>query len=405
MRLDEFLVAALAALPADVGLTVLRDGDRWIVGVEPDEPVVADGAEGFAALGRLSPGWWAGYLSYDLGRVVEQVATRLPLEPGLPELVLARYGCRLILDGRGPLVVGDGRGRKLLEIAARLAQDCPRFLPPPGLGPWASNLTRDGFVDRVRTIKAMIEAGECYQVNLTRRLRCPWPADAVALFASLLRHNPAPCAALIRQGDFAVVSASPEWFLRRRGAQVMTRPIKGTHKDPAALAASAKDIAENVMIVDMARNDLGRVCRFGSISVPALCVVEPHPGLHHLVSTVEGALRPGIGTSELLRATFPPASITGAPKPRAMQVIEDLENCRRGVYCGAVGSIDTVNDTLDLNVAIRTFVIHDGVTDLGVGGGIVADSDPLSEWRETELKSARLLRAAAETTADLLHQV
>jgi para-aminobenzoate synthetase component 1 len=158
------------------------------------------------------------------------------------------------------------------------------------------------------------------------------------------------------------------------------------------------------MIVDMARNDLGRVCDFGSITTPALCEVESHPGLHHLVSTVEGRLRPGIGNSELLRATFPPASITGAPKPRAIQIIEDLETCRRGVYCGAVGSIDTVHDTLDLNVAIRTFTVHDGVTDLGVGGGIVADSAPLAEWKETELKSARLLRAAAETTVDLLHQ-
>jgi para-aminobenzoate synthetase component 1 len=382
---------------------VLRDDGRWLVGVEPDDEVAAWGGDAFDALASLSPGWWVGFLSYDLGRVVERVDTRLPPEPNPPDMVFARYACRLVLDGRGPRVEGRGRGRDRLEVAAHLAQDCPRFLPPPGLGPWASSLSRDEFIDRVGVVKALIEAGECYQVNLTRRLRCPVPADPVRLFASLLRHNPAPCAALVRQANVSVVSASPEWFLSRRGDRVVTRPIKGTGTDPAALAASAKDAAENIMIVDMARNDLGRVCEFGSIQAPTLRVVEPHPGLHHLVSTVEGTLRPGVGNADLLRATFPPASITGAPKPRALQIIEELETCRRGVYCGAVGSIDTANDSVDLNVAIRTFTVHDGVTDLGVGGGIVADSDPVAEWKETELKSARLLQAAAETPADLLH--
>jgi para-aminobenzoate synthetase component 1 len=195
----------------------------------------------------------------------------------------------------------------------------------------------------------------------------------------------------------AVVSASPERFLAWRDRDVETRPIKGTARDAAWLRASEKDRAENVMIVDLARNDLGRVCDFGSISVPTLCAVEAHPGLHHLVSTIRGRRRAGSGLGALIRATLPPASVTGAPKPRVLQAIEDLEPVRRGVYCGAVGWIDTERDEGDLAVAIRTFTITNGQTHLGVGGGIVADSEPTAEWRETELKAARLLDAAGAT--------
>jgi para-aminobenzoate synthetase component 1 len=254
-------------------------------------------------------------------------------------------------------------------------------------------LPRQIFKDGVRAVLALIEAGECYQVNLTRRLRCEQQADPVALFGALARANPAPHAALIRLGDVAVVSASPERFLLRRGGYVETRPIKGTAATAEVLSASIKDRAENVMIVDLARNDLGRVCEYGSVRVPALCAVERHPGLHHLVSTVVGTLRPHVGAGDLLRATFPPASITGAPKPRVMQIIEDLEESRRGVYCGAVGWLDVDHAALDLNVAIRTFVVTPEGTELGIGAGIVADSNPEAEWRETELKSARLLAA------------
>jgi para-aminobenzoate synthetase component 1 len=149
------------------------------------------------------------------------------------------------------------------------------------------------------------------------------------------------------------------------------------------------------MIVDLARNDLGRVCAYGSVRVTELCVVESHPGLHHLVSTVRGTLREGVGVGTLLRATFPPASVTGAPKPRVMEIIESLEPVRRGVYCGAVGFVDADRGVADLNVAIRTFTVAGGRTFFGVGGGIVADSRPGAEWEETELKAARLLALAS----------
>ncbi len=277
-----------------------------------------------------------------------------------------------------------------LERLGRARPDLAR----PDLEQWSSSLDRDGFADRVREIGRLLAAGDCYQVNLTRQLICERPADPVALFAALSRENPAPYGSIVRLAGVSVVSASPECFLRWTGPLVETHPIKGTASTAAALESSAKDHAENVMIVDLARNDLGRIGVPGSIEVPELFRIEEHPGLFHLVSSVRARRRPGVTPAELLRATFPPASVTGAPKPRVLQVIEDLEPVRRGVYCGALGWIDTERDAGDLAVAIRTFTIAGGETTLGVGAGIVADSDPDGEWAETELKAARLLRAA-----------
>ena len=234
----------------------------------------------------------------------------------------------------------------------------------------AASLDRDEYEARVETVLELLRAGECYQVNLTRRLTCDDALDPVALYAALARSHPAPHPALLHLPELgpgtAVVSASPERYLRRVGRAVETRPIKGTAATGAALRASGKDHAENVMIVDLARNDLGRVCEPGSVQVPALCAVESHPGLHHLVSTVPGRLRDDVGIGALVAATFPPASVTGAPKPRVLQAIEDLEPVRRGVYCGALGWIDTsagdpATVEADLAVAIRTFtVLGDG---------------------------------------------
>jgi para-aminobenzoate synthetase component 1 len=395
----ELLTRVLAAAPAGIDVVVVRDGSAWVLGVDPEEMLTVRGADAFAALDALTSGWWAGFAAYDLGRAVERIRPRGPEVAAAPDLALARFGARLVIDGGGARIEGRGRARRLLAGLVRRAQQAPAAgwaAPTPvALGAWSSDLSRESFEAGVRAAIDLIEAGECYQVNLTRRLRCPDRADPVSLFAALARHNPAPHGALVRFGETAVVSASPERFLRRRERRVETRPIKGTAADAAVLAGSAKDRAENVMIVDLARNDLGRVCEFGSVAVPALCTVEAHPGLHHLVSTVTGTLRAGVGAGALLRATFPPASVTGAPKPRVLQAIEDLEASPRGIYCGAVGWIDAGRNTLDLNVAIRTFVVTPAGTELGVGAGIVADSDPASEWRETELKVARLLAATA----------
>jgi para-aminobenzoate synthetase component 1 len=189
-----------------------------------------------------------------------------------------------------------------------------------------------------------------------------------------------------------VASASPERFLRRDGGLVASSPIKGTAADPSGFLP--KDRAENVMIVDLVRNDLGRVCEWGSVEVPALCAVEHHPGLVHLVSTVTGRLRPHVTWGDVIAATFPPGSVTGAPKLAALDHIARLEPVPRGVYCGAVGWVDADRCQGELNVAIRTFWVEDGRLHFGTGGGITWGSTPVGEWDETELKARRLLAVA-----------
>jgi para-aminobenzoate synthetase component I len=288
-------------------------------------------------------------------------------------------------------------------VCARFANVRPaRPWPgPPWQGPapsaWRSSLDEATFRKGVAAIREAIAAGDVYQVNLTRRLSAPLPegADVAALGAALAEGNPAPYSAVVRvpSAGCAVASASPELFLRRVRDVVSSGPIKGTASTPDAL--TAKDEAENVMIVDLVRNDLGRVCDFGSVQVPSLLSVEHHPGLVHLVSTVSGRLRPGCGWAEAIAATFPPGSVTGAPKIAALEHIHHLETVPRGVYCGAVGWVDADRRCGDLNVAIRTFWVEDGELHLGTGGGITWDSDPGDEWSETELKARRLLAVAS----------
>ena len=223
----------------------------------------------------------------------------------------------------------------------------------------------------------------------------PAGGDVAALGAALAEGNPAPYSAVVRvpAAGCLVASASPERFLRRDGDVVESGPIKGTAPDVRGL--TDKDRAENVMIVDLVRNDLGRVCDFGSVTVPSLLAVEDHPGLVHLVSTVRGRLRPGCGWADAIAATFPPGSVTGAPKVAALARIAALEPVPRGIYCGAVGWVDADRREGDLNVAIRTFWAEDGQLHFGTGGGITWDSDPDDEWAETELKARNLLRVAS----------
>lgn len=298
----------------------------------------------------------------------------------------------------------DGR-----PVCARFERREParRWPGPPWYGPrrheWTSSLDAAAFGDGVRAIHEAIRAGDVYQVNLTRRLSAPLPArvpsgattDVAALGAALAAGNPAPWSAVVRLPHHGVhvASASPELFVRRDGRRVWSKPIKGTAATPHAF--TAKDRAENVMIADLVRNDLGRVCEFGTVWVPALLAAEVHPGLAHLVTTVTGWLRPDAGWPELLAAAFPPGSVTGAPKEAALAHIAKLEPVPRGVYCGAVGWVDGARRVGALNVAIRTFWIEDGALHVGTGGGITIDSDPAGEWDETELKARRLLRVAS----------
>lgn len=275
----------------------------------------------------------------------------------------------------------------------------------PAACDWTSSLDRAAYTEGVRRIRERIAAGDVYQANLCRVLSAPLPdpaaADVDALTALLARGNPAPYAGTIRLPGHGVeiATASPELYLRRDGSTVESGPIKGTGRTAADLLE--KDRAENVMIVDLVRNDLGRVCATGSVTVPALCAVEPHPGLVHLVSVVRGELAPGAGWRELLDATFPPGSVTGAPKSSALRIIEALETAPRGPYCGGIGWVDADRGTAELAVGIRTFWIDRaaGVLRFGTGAGITWGSDPEREWDETELKASRLLAVASGTYA------
>jgi len=329
-----------------------------------------------------------------------------------------------LVDVTDDLHALDGQGFWAVVLPFEGAPVCARFAtvrparPWPGApwhGPdresWTTSLDQAAFEAGVRSIRASIAAGDVYQVNLTRRMSAPLRSprevgvggsvDIAALGAALATGNPAPFSAVVRipSRGLHVASASPERFLSRHGSLVSSSPIKGTA--PTADLFLEKDRAENLMIVDLVRNDLGRVCEWGSVRVPALFAVEQHPGLVHLVSTVEGTLRAGAGWADAIDATFPPGSVTGAPKLAALDHIAALETAPRGVYCGAIGWVDADRSVGDLNVAIRTFWIEDGCLHFGTGGGITWDSTPEGEWAETELKARRLLQIASVAPVDV----
>ncbi len=370
------------------------------------------------------PAGGIGFLAYGLRVFVEPRPGR-PDDLDLPVLRVGFYDAVLALDRREGLLyltstglpaAGSARAeraasrmRLLREVVAAAAERAACAPPEPGRplgvpGPVSSSFDRAAYLEAVRRVKDHIWAGDVYQVNLAQRFSVPWPGSAYALFRRLRHENPAPFSALIEGADFSVVSASPERFLHLDPLTglVHTRPIKGTRPrgpSPEAdarlaheLLASGKDRAEHIMIVDLERNDLSRVAEPASVRVPEMLVLEPFPTVWHLVSTVEARLRPGTGVAALLRATFPGGSITGAPKIRAMEIIEELEPVPRGVYTGAAGYF-SFDGRLDLNITIRTMVLRGGRAWFHAGGGIVADSEPEAEYRET-LDKARALFAA-----------
>ncbi|MFJ8930968.1 chorismate-binding protein [Streptomyces sp. NPDC102364] len=337
---------------------------------------------------------------------------------------LARFGGRVATDLRDVTsdpaaldstgfwaVCADFDGRLVCARFGHVREEAvpaprPGSWPGPAPMDWTSSLDHAAYTDGVRRIRAHIETGEVYQANLCRVLSAPISpgADVDALTALLAHGNPAPYAGTIRLPDHGVevATASPELFLRRDGRVVESGPIKGTGRTEADLLD--KDHAENVMIVDLVRNDLGVVCATGSVTVPELCVVEKHPGLVHLVSTVRGELPEAAGWPELLDAAFPPGSVTGAPKSSALRIIDELETAPRGPYCGGIGWVDADRGSGELAVGIRTFWIDRGPDGdflrFGTGAGITWESDPEREWRETELKAARLLAVASGTYTD-----
>ncbi len=323
-----------------------------------------------------------GYPESDPRRREERARTRA-------EEVLRR------LERNPPAPSGSGTGGEGLAI------ETPQFAVA-GLPGITSNMDRPLYERTIDRAIEYIRAGDCFQVNIAQRLMTPARMPPFELYEKLRTRNPAPFAGCFDLGTHRILSASPERFLRVDGGEVETRPIKGTRprgktaeedqRLAQELCASAKDHAENVMIVDLLRNDLGRVCAYGSVHVDALCRLESYQYVHHLVSAVRGRLRDGCGPIDLLRAAFPGGSVTGAPKIRAMEIIAELERTARGPYCGSLGWIG-FDGGMDTNLLIRTFLYSNGWLDFSVGGGIVADSTPRQEYDETWHKAEGLLRA------------
>jgi para-aminobenzoate synthetase component 1 len=370
-------------------------GARRISAPDPSLPPFAGGA--------------IGYFAYELGRYIEKLPATVVDDIGLPEMALAFYDKALAFDlrsGRSLLVVSSpGNGSKERDEAMRLLEAEPlptRWEVSEGGPGFTSNFTYEEYLEAVRRVKEYILAGDIYQANLTQRFTTTLRQHPWDMYRRLRRVNAAPFSAYLNLGEGVICSSSPERFLKVEGRRVETRPIKGTRKrsdDPREdarlqeeLLGSAKDRAELSMIVDLERNDLGRVCEYGSVKVEEHAVIESYATVHHLVSTVTGLLHEGKDQADLLRATFPGGSITGAPKIRSMEIIDELEPTARSVYTGSIGYLG-FNGVSDLNIAIRTIIVRGERAYFQVGGGIVADSSPQDEYEETLHKGKALFAA------------
>ncbi|WP_068978811.1 aminodeoxychorismate synthase component I [Aeromonas sp. EERV15] len=344
-----------------------------------------------------------GLFGYDLGRRFERLPVQASADIAVPDMAVGIYDWALLRNvatGDWQLVHwGDeaGLARRLAWLEQQQAKPAPAFAL---LGPWQSNMSRAEYGEKFALIQAYLAAGDCYQINLTQRFSAPYQGDEWQAYCLLAAANKAPFSAFIRLPESALLSLSPERFLLLDGRHIETKPIKGTrprHPDPATdqqvareLAQADKDRSENLMIVDLLRNDIGRVSRPGSVSVPHLFMVESFPAVHHLVSTIHGELDARWQGVDLLRACFPGGSITGAPKIRAMAIIEELEPQRRNAYCGSIGYLSQ-HGRIDTSICIRTLIAEAGRLHCWAGGGIIADSDADSEYQETYDKVARIL--------------
>lgn len=363
-----------------------------------------------------------GYFSYEFGHLLERLPQAAsPVFGSIPETELLFHDAVVAFDhlerktwiiATGLPETGEARANRAKAKADALDNDLaasPQDTTPGHRqviprADWASNFTPHSYAYAVRAVVGAILAGDIFQANISQRYTASLPEafDSWTFYRRLRDTNPAPFAAFIDRGSTAIASSSPERFLKVSGERVETRPIKGTARradtpeDDSAraqtLLASEKDRAENVMIVDLLRNDLSRVCLAGSVETPELCVLETYAGVHHLVSAVTGTLQPDKRATDLLAASFPGGSITGAPKIRAMEIITGIEQDERGIYCGAIGYLG-FNGEADTSIAIRTVLFHNGHAAFQTGGGITALSDPEAEYAETLDKADRIFRA------------
>ena len=415
---------------------VMRSQGNQVTLIWQDKQEVEQGNP-FDVLGRLLqtyrldyfpapiPFWGGavGYLSYDLCHFIERLPSTAIDDLQLPESYLAFYDTILAFDNleRKAYIASNGfpeldESRRLKKAKARLQEIKQRLSSTSTPIPTAdlcsvkgkaeavleSNFTREDYIEAVARVREYIIAGDIFQANISQRFETELTVSPYELYQRLRQINPAPFASHLNFAGVTIVGASPERFLRVDGDWVETRPVKGTRPrgkdvvEDAMLARelthSIKDRAENVMIVDLERNDLGRVCQYGTVRVTELAILETFPTVFHLTSTVVGRLCPNKNRIDLLKATFPGGSITGAPKVRAMEIIDELEPTRRSVYTGAIGYL-SFGANLDLNIVIRTFLIKEGKAYFQVGGGIVYDSDPEAEYVETLDKAKALVQA------------
>ena len=405
-----------------------KNQETWVDG----EPVAADPftvlAEELArfpteSLPELPPfqGGAAGFFSYDLGRLLERLPAAERDDMAYPDLGVGFYDTVIAFDHHTarawimasgypetrPAERRERAAARLEFFAERLARAPTRLARPDGPAStpkFQSNFSRPDYEAAVQRVIDYIYAGDIFQANMSQRFSAPLPDgwSPFDLYCRLRRLNPAPFAAYLNFGDTILASSSPERFLKVRDGRVETRPIKGTRPRGATAAEddslalellnSEKDRAENVMIVDLLRNDISRVCRDASVQVPELCVLETYATVYHLVSTVVGELADGKTALDLLKASFPGGSITGAPKIRAMEIIAELEPSQRGPYCGSIGYLG-FNGAMDSSIVIRTYAIKDRTVTFQAGGGIVADSVPAEEYQETMDKAKALIAA------------
>ena len=394
-------------------LTILQPGDgeagrdflqRLRLALRTLEPAEAPADSPLPFVGGL-----IGMFAYDFGRYLEQLPHRSVDDCALPAARMGLYAWALVSDHQlqrsqlvfHPSVEEDERNRLVRLFTADATPSAATFQLQ---GRFEADIDAAEYRQAIRRIQDYIQAGDCYQVNYAQRFRARCQGDAWAAYRSLRAACPTPYAGFMALEEGAIASLSPERFLRLGAGEVETRPIKGTRPrrtDPRAdaaeaqaLLASPKDRAENLMIVDLLRNDLGRSCQVGSIRVPELFALESYPNVHHLVSSVVGTLAEGCDALDLLEGSFPGGSITGAPKIRAMQIIDELEPSRRGIYCGSLFYLD-VRGEMDSSIAIRTLLVRNGQVSCWGGGGIVADSDWQAEYQES-IDKVRVLMETLE---------
>ncbi|USD33605.1 aminodeoxychorismate synthase component I [Vibrio sp. SCSIO 43145] len=340
-----------------------------------------------------------GYFAYDLGRRVEKLPQMAEHDLSTPDMAVGVYEWAVVIDHKDKqaFVVGENIERHYDWLLSQSSKQSPPFAL---ISPWQSNMTKQGYQARFEQVQEYLRSGDCYQINLAQRFKAEYSGSEWQAYQKLEAYNKGPFSAFVRTEHSAILSVSPERFLQVHDRLIETKPIKGTrprHQDAELDAASAqelalaeKDQAENLMIVDLLRNDVGRVAKPGSVHVPKLFDIESFPAVHHLVSTIRAELDTQYSSADLLRASFPGGSITGAPKVRAMEIIEELEPHRRSAYCGSIGYISR-HGAMDTSITIRTLIAENHQIYVWAGGGLVADSGCDAEYQETLDKLCRIL--------------